>query len=173
MFWNLYQSSNIAAVEINGAGISDSGAIGTQRFESGEIHQNTSIVITMEGWFNTPNIESKKPQYVVDLGNRERIETAVLSAENVWYKLWTELPRTDEDGDEVVYFVEEEPVDGDHTSYMQNGGIQSGTITVMNRKNSEDYQLPFTGSGESLGILIFGMSMMILGFRKMRESMNK
>ncbi|MGN0268742.1 MAG: Cna B-type domain-containing protein, partial [Lachnospiraceae bacterium] len=67
-----------------------------------------------------------------------------------WTHTFTDLPLTDTDTDgntvNYYYYVEEVSVPNYSTSYTNNGGIQSGTITVTNKAtDTPTYELPETG----------------------------
>lgn len=76
--------------------------------------------------------------------------TYTISKETDWIWKNEELPRSGEDsyGNKVSYsyFVEEQPVTNYKTTYEDNGGIESGKITIRNRQNPvAEYEISATG----------------------------
>ena len=67
------------------------------------------------------------------------MKTVTISASDNWQHIFTGLPLvgTDAEGNTVyyTYYVQEVSVTGYTTSYDNNGGIQSGTITIVNKKD--------------------------------------
>lgn len=95
---------------------------------------------------------------------KNKYETVELNGENGWSHTWTELPKTAENGGEYRYTVEEEHISGYETTYSPNNaeGVQTGTLTIINKKGTE-YVLPETGgSGPALyaaaGLILIGAS---------------
>ena len=107
-------------------------------------------------------------------GNSEQIvsegtqfDSITLDASNSWTHTFTNLPLsgTDAGGNAVTYtyYVKEVSVPGYDTTYTNNGGIPSGTITVTNTKEegpettpSPSYELPETGSTGTLKVTLGG-----------------
>ncbi|SEA07017.1 LPXTG-motif cell wall anchor domain-containing protein [Lachnospiraceae bacterium NK3A20] len=162
VYWGDYQTSDIAYVKINDALQDGSPAIGTVSYTSAPIEGDTSIEIGTSGWTSMPRIAFERPQYQINPDDRKLVATINLSGEDNWEKTWTDLPRYDENGNELVYFVEEDPVEGYNTSYANNNGTQTGNIMIINRRNSDDYQLPQTG-GRNLFLLLFGAVSVLIG----------
>ena len=77
----------------------------------------------------------------------------VLSPETDWTYTWDKLPSHDEDGNQLYYFVEEDPVPGFIPSYINNG-ITGGTIVIRNE--CEPYVLPSTGGKGREVVVGFG-----------------
>ncbi|MDD7389123.1 MAG: SpaA isopeptide-forming pilin-related protein [Lachnospiraceae bacterium] len=78
------------------------------------------------------------------------VETISLNSGSDWKYTFTNLPLTgtDESGNPVTYYyyIEEVSVPNYDISYDNNGGIQSGTITVTNKAtDNPSYTLPETG----------------------------
>lgn len=87
-----------------------------------------------------------------------------LDASNNWTYTFTDLPLTgtDTEGNTVnyYYYVQEGSVSGYETSYGNNGGIQSGTITVTNTATSNPtYELPDTGGHGTMGYTLGGVTL--------------
>jgi fimbrial isopeptide formation D2 family protein/LPXTG-motif cell wall-anchored protein len=161
VYWDhAWDSSAIKSVRINGTEVQD--AAGSRSFVSPPITEETTIEIRTENYTNMPGIDFERPQYELNQGEKKWVEDFTLSPDNGWGKLWTDLPRTDDAGNELVYFVEEDPVEGYNTSYANNNGTQTGNIMIINRRNSDDYQLPQTG-GRNLFLLLFGAVSVLIG----------
>lgn len=96
----------------------------------------------------------------------EPYKTDILSNGNGWSHTFTDLPLTgtDEDGNTVnyYYYIEEIPVLNYETSYENNGGIQSGTITVTNKAtDNPEFALPETGGHGMLRYIMGGILLML------------
>lgn len=92
--------------------------------------------------------------------------TATLNKDNNWKYTFTDLPLTgtDEEGNTVnyYYYIEEIPVLNYETSYENNGGIQSGTITVTNKAtDNPEFALPETGGHGTLRYIMGGILLML------------
>lgn len=92
--------------------------------------------------------------------------TATLNKDNNWSHTFTNLPLTgtDEDDNTVnyYYYIEEIPVLNYETSYENNGGIQSGTITVTNKAtDNPEFALPETGGHGTLRYILGGILLML------------
>lgn len=92
--------------------------------------------------------------------------TATLNKDNNWKYIFTNLPLTgtDEDGNTVnyYYYVEEISVPNYDTSYENNDGIQSGTITVTNKAtDNPEFALPETGGHGTLRYIMGGILLML------------
>lgn len=92
--------------------------------------------------------------------------TITLSKDSNWSRTFTKLPLTgiDEDGNAVTYYyyIEEVSVPNYDTTYENNGGIQSGTITVTNKATENpDYSLPETGGHGTLRYIMGGILLML------------
>lgn len=94
-------------------------------------------------------------------------QTVTLDKDNGWSYTFTNLPLTgtDESGNAVTYYyyIEEVSVPNYDTRYDNNGGIQSGTITVTNKaKETPEYQLPETGGGGTIPYTLGGLLLMAI-----------
>lgn len=94
-------------------------------------------------------------------------DTVTLDKDNDWSYTFTNLPLTgtDESGNAVTYYyyIEEVSVPNYDTSYDNNGGIQSGTITVTNKAmDTPEYQLPETGGGGTIPYTLGGLLLMAI-----------
>ena len=91
--------------------------------------------------------------------NGKEVEAKYLTAENEWTAEWTNLPT--ENGEK--YYVIETEDTGFDVSYSSNNesGIDSGVITVTNKKKSY-YVLPETGSRGTTIIYLLGSIILLL-----------
>lgn len=90
----------------------------------------------------------------------------ILNKDNGWQYTFTDLPLTgiDADGNKVTYYyyVVEDSIPNYHTGYENNGGIQTGTITVINTAtDTPEYALPETGGSGSLPYTLAGLMLML------------
>ncbi len=106
-------------------------------------------------------------------------DEATLSQNSGWSKVWTDLPKQDKSGNTYYYHVTEKTVDGfEAPVYANNDGIESGTITVTNKKTETNgYVLPSTGGGGIFRFVGYGLALLsvsALGFltRKRRRRGN-
>lgn len=99
--------------------------------------------------------------------------TVPLNAQNGWTHTWNNLPKQDDSGNAYTYHVEEvSPDSGYRVSYLNNGGITRGTITVT---NTMLITLPATGGSGTNGFVLGGavvaaVAAMALLVRRMRRS---
>lgn len=104
------------------------------------------------------NITPEQPGYVTEYKDYDTVD---LDSSNEWSKTWTELPIADKDGREITYIVEEVNVPSGYiVSYTGNDGIQSGQITIINKKDKNSYTLPETGGSGTLLFITIGASLM-------------
>lgn len=89
-------------------------------------------------------------------------DKATLSKNSGWSKVWTDLPKKDASGTTYYYYVTEKTVDGFETPvYANNDGIESGTITVTNKKKETNgYILPSTGGGGTFRFAGSGLALL-------------
>ena len=129
-------------------------------FHTGDVSSSiSSIACTLiEKGTTTDSGDSGNDSEQTELGST-LYDSVTLSADNNWSYTFTNLPLsgTDDDGNTVsyTYYVQEVSVSGYDTTYKNNGGISSGTITVINQKQdtpeTPSYELPETGgAGTSL-----------------------
>lgn len=93
-------------------------------------------------------------------------QTITLSKDNDWMHTFTDLPLTgrDEDGNAVTYYyyVKEVSVPNYETSYDNNDGIQSGTITITNKSTENPgVLLPETGGSGTIKYIMGGILLML------------
>ena len=93
-------------------------------------------------------------------------KTITLNNSTDWKHTFTNLPLTgtDAEGNPVTYYyyIEEVSVPNYKTTYENNGGIQSGTITVTNRaKENPDMTLPETGGSGTTTYIMGGILLML------------
>ena len=82
-----------------------------------------------------------------------------LGPDNDWTYTWASLKVYDEEGNQLYFFVEEEPVPGFLTDYTGNG-VAGGVIEITNQ--CEPYHLPATGSDGGRGLTERGFLLMTL-----------
>ncbi len=99
--------------------------------------------------------------------------TVTLNAKNGWSYTWNDLSKQDANGNSCTYHVEElNPGSGYRVSYLNNGSITRGTITVT---NTMLVTLPATGGSGTSGFVLGGaavaaMAAIALLVRRMRRS---
>lgn len=115
-------------------------------FRYGTIKVDTTIEVKL-GW---PGIKTQcdpiytPAEYVVDASVPYR-DPLTLKNSNGYIGVWNDLP-SNIDGAPVYYTVKEVSNLGGYTvSYLNNDGIQSGEITIINKQNEEVITLPETG----------------------------
>lgn len=148
--------------------------------DSAEKFKVTFSVVSNPGSTESPDTGTETDEPAIPEGGTQ-IGSATLSADNNWFHTFRNLPLSgvDADGNSVTYsyYVVEDPVSGYDTTYENNGGIQSGTITVINKKQdtpeTPSYELPETGgAGTSLftmgGAALAALSL-LLGTRQRRR----
>ena len=93
-----------------------------------------------------------------------------LDKDGKWTCTWQNLSK------DKIYFVKEINVpDGWQVSYMNNSGISSGNITVINKKKESDYSIPETGGAGTIiytfgGAALMALSLMYgLGMKRKKE----
>lgn len=94
------------------------------------------------------------------------LQTITLSKDNDWMHTFTDLPLTgtDEAGNAVIYYyyIEEVSVPNYETSYDNNDGIQSGTITITNKATENPgVLLPETGGSGTIKYIMGGILLML------------
>lgn len=70
-----------------------------------------------------------------------------MTAANNWTVSWSDLPKADSENAPYYYIVKETvTIPGYRTTYLNNGGIQTGIIYITNQKEEEQsITLPETG----------------------------
>lgn len=119
---------------------------GTGMFKYGTIKADTTIKVKL-GW---EGIKTQcdpiytSAEYVVDASGPYRAPLTLTSS-NGYIGVWNDLPSSI-NGAPVYYTVKEVSNLGGYTvSYLNNDGIQSGEITIINKQNEEVITLPETG----------------------------
>ena len=76
-----------------------------------------------------------------------KLENVALRAANNWTVSWSDLPKADSEKAPYYYIVKETvTIPGYRTTYLNNGGIQTGIIYITNQKEEEQsITLPETG----------------------------
>ena len=76
-----------------------------------------------------------------------KLENVALRAANNWTVSWSDLPKADSENAPYYYIVKETvTIPGYRTTYLNNGGIQTGIIYITNQKEEEQsITLPETG----------------------------
>lgn len=122
---------------------------GKWKYVSEPITGDCTIVISY-GW-NGIKLEDfarcvySPAEYVIDTSVKYGNEVNLTST-NGYTARWDNLPATDNNGSPVYYTVKEVSNLGGYTvSYLNNDGIQSGEITIINKQNEEVITLPETG----------------------------
>ena len=113
---------------------------------------------------STPDESDQEDTPVVPVGFL--VKTATLNSGNEWKYTFTDLPLTgtDEDGNAVTYYyyVKEVSVPNYETSYDNNDGIQSGTITITNKATENPgVLLPETGGSGTTKYIMGGILLML------------
>lgn len=107
---------------------------------------------------NSFTVETTSPGYELETTDYQEI---TLSKQNNWTYNWDNLPMTEEDGTPIYYVVEEVNVPSGYTvSYAGNDGVQSGQISIINKKDKNSYTLPETGGSGTLPFIAVGATLM-------------
>lgn len=94
-----------------------------------------------------------------DVVTSKDYDIVMLNAQNGWTYTWNNLPKQDDSGNACTYHVQElNPDSGYRVSYLNNGSITRGTITVTNTK-LKSYVLPKTGGSGTQGFVLIGALM--------------
>lgn len=113
------------------------------------------------------------PTTMIPIGAKEAVGSPVqLSSKNQWNYTWSSVAETNSAGNSYQYTVEETGLKGYVTTYLNNAGIQTGEITVIN--TASGYTLPATGGTGTrtfwmLGLLLMSTSLGMWIRRHMRE----
>lgn len=83
------------------------------------------------------------------------------NSNNSWTYSWDNLPTREDDGTPIYYVVEEINVPAGYTvSYIGNDGVQSGQISIINKKDKDTYTLPETGGSGMSPFITVGVALM-------------
>lgn len=113
--------------------------------------QTTNVAVTKEWAGDDGNHPVSNRIWLVKDGTR--VEPAVtLSNSNAWTYTWRNLP-LDQDGEQITYMVEEEPVHGYETTISQTEDIEYDTVwqKVSHLTNGGTYRLIDNSNGKALG----------------------
>lgn len=91
-------------------------------------------------------------------GEPETVRTFELSEENGWEWSAEDLDRADKNGNLYYYWVEEDTPSGNKVSYLNNGGIRTGTVTAINTVIA--FELPSTGGVGIAPLYLLGTILM-------------
>ncbi|WP_295290592.1 SpaA isopeptide-forming pilin-related protein [uncultured Catenibacterium sp.] len=114
------------------------------------INSDTDLKITLKNSNGNAEYEYDK-DYTT---SKNVYETVTLNKSNNWSYIWKNLPRQ-EDGNDVVYTLEEDVPSGYQVLYTNNDGILAGNITVTNKK-LDNTELPDTGGFGTFGYYAIG-----------------
>ena len=114
------------------------------------INSDTDLKITLNNSNGHAEYEYDK-DYTT---SRNVYETVTLNKSNNWSYIWKNLPNQ-EDGNDVVYTLEEDVPSGYQVLYTNNDGILAGNITVTNKK-LDSTELPDTGGFGTFGYYAIG-----------------
>lgn len=106
-----------------------------------------------------------EPNESIPASNVEAVSgTVTLNAGNDWRASWSGLPEKDENGNLYYYTVRElDTLENYEVSYINNEGIQTGQISIINKQNQSTYVLPNTGGSGILPYIIGGLSLWMAG----------
>ncbi|MCI6730767.1 MAG: Cna B-type domain-containing protein [Lachnospiraceae bacterium] len=111
--------------------------------------------------------DSGSGSIVISTSEGKLYKTVTIDSSAGWTHTFTDLPLTGTDTDgntaNYYYYVEEVSVPNYTTSYDNNGGIQSGTITVTNQAvENPTFELPETGGPGTRIAYTLGSILMLL-----------
>jgi len=100
--------------------------------------------------YDEPSAPSDPDAPKAEIPESEYIETYHLTSDGEWRTKLSELPKGREYDDGTVvkydYYVEEISIPGYAAKYENNGGIEFGVVTIVNKaEKNPDYVLPETG----------------------------
>jgi len=149
---------------------------GTATYTISEVTSDMAISVTNDDTWAKPNIAFSNytaPAGVIAASDKVPYgESVTISSADKWTNTWYSVPKTDTAGNDYQYTVVETSVSGFVTSYANNEGIQTGSITVVN--TSESYKLPSTGGIGIVPFWILGLLLMAVPLRLlMRRHMHE
>ncbi len=110
-----------------------------------ELSEEESTSVSVEKrWVGTPEGEQPSSITVTLLANGEPYgKTVELNAENEWFYRWLGLPKFDADGNEIVYTIEETPIEGFSSSIESGDPIEQIQSWVLQSSfvSGEEYLL--------------------------------
>ena len=120
--------------------------------------------------FGTVTVTAKSgdetASYIVNIksipSNAVEVGTYTISKDGKWECVVKNLPRTDSDGNEYIYYLVEETSNGYIPIGYSNGTKLSGNSSSLSVTNKLSKSLPETGSFGTTKIKIVGVSIMIL-----------
>ena len=171
--WNAGEYSEMVNHDWEWTGVTDgNGTWSVTKYDYTCKIQSNSITFTtgdQEGSIKSISCTLVEKGESTDAGNSAgtQVDTVTLSKDNGWTHTFTGLPLTgtDTDGNTVTYYyyVEEIPISNYTTSYENNNGIQSGTITVTNQAvENPTFELPETGGPGTRIAYTLGSILMLL-----------
>lgn len=119
------------------------------------------------GWYSqgtTEKYTSPSSYKYVEVPNDGDLVTS-LKASNSWSYSWDGLPKEDGNGNLYYYTIKENTqLNGYTTTYVNNNGIQTGEIVVVNTKDADkepEYSLPETGGPGKIQYILGGVLLML------------
>ena len=148
-----YEFNNIPMYDVNGDAItytvSEDNVNGYTAFVSGTNIINTLEATSVSGqkiWEDNDNRYETRPSEITVnlLANGKKIDSKTVTAENNWAYEFNNIPKYDENGNFIIYTVNEEAVNGYNASYEGND-IKNTLITtnVSGQKTWEDFDNKF------------------------------
>ena len=136
-----------------------------RNYEVGPFTKDTNLTISSGS--SSLAYDYTKPQPRPDYNHKEIVpkyeKGITLSSANNWQQTIKDLPATDEQGHDYLYFVsEDENAAAGYSPTYRNNGIASGTIHVINTKEKSE-TLPSTGGLGTGAFYAFGAFLLLLG----------
>lgn len=134
-------------------------------FHSNSISEDKTIAVECIGNSvnSTPKIlfeDYNNPTTSIPIGEKEFVEEIEIGEYNNWVWSNESLAKYDKNNNPYYYWVEEITNTGANITYLNNDGIITGEIVIINEISS--YNLPSTGGEGKLKIYILGTMLMIL-----------